>query len=118
MLISRYLLRGAISGHYVKALTEANRLIDRDGAIYLLSLRLVHVIPSWLINLLLGWTNIRLTTFWWATQLGTLPATLLYAYLGATLSVARRHAPGRLEGHHYATSDRRLRLAGSVAVGP
>ena len=83
MLISRYLLRGAISGHYVKALTEANRLIDRDGAIYLLSLRLVHVIPSWLINLLLGWTNIRLTTFWWATQLGTLPATLLYAYLGA-----------------------------------
>jgi uncharacterized membrane protein YdjX (TVP38/TMEM64 family) len=83
MLISRYLLRGAISGHYAKALAEANRLVDRDGAIYLLSLRLVHVIPSWLINLLLGWTNIRLTTFWWATQLGTLPATLLYAYLGA-----------------------------------
>jgi uncharacterized membrane protein YdjX (TVP38/TMEM64 family) len=83
MLISRYLLRGAISGYYSAALAQANRLVERDGALYLLSLRLVHVIPSWLINLLLGWTDIRLTTFWWATQLGTLPATLLYAWLGS-----------------------------------
>jgi uncharacterized membrane protein YdjX (TVP38/TMEM64 family) len=81
--ISRYLLRDAISHHFEHLMSAADELLDKEGAVYLLSLRLVHVIPAWLINLLMGWTTIRAITFWWATQLGTLPATALYAYVGA-----------------------------------
>ena len=83
--ISRYLLRDAISHHFDHLMTSVDELLARDGAAYLLSLRLIHVIPSWLINLLMGWTTIRTWTFWWATQLGTLPATIFYVYCGHQL---------------------------------
>lgn len=82
MLFSRYLLRDAMSGRYAQRLQQVDRAVDCDGAFYLLSLRLVHVIPFWFINLLLGWTTIRVATFWWATQLGMLPTTILYVYTG------------------------------------
>ncbi len=74
--ISRYLLRDAISHRFAHLMTEVDELLERDGALYVLSLRLIHVIPFWLINLLMGWTTIRVKTFWWATQLGTLPGDL------------------------------------------
>ena len=80
--ISRYLLRDAISSRFRELLKRADELLQRDGALYLVSLRLVHVIPFELINLLMGWTKIRTTTFWWATQLGMLPATFFYVYIG------------------------------------
>ena len=83
--ISRYLLRDAISHHFDDLMKSVDELLDRDGPFYLLSLRLIHVIPSWLINLLMGWTSIRTSTFWWATQLGTLPATIFYACIGQQL---------------------------------
>ena len=83
--ISRYLLRDAISHRFDHLMTSVDELLDRDGAYYLLSLRLIHIIPSWLINLLMGWTTIRTSTFWWATQLGTLPATIFYVYVGKQL---------------------------------
>ena len=116
MLISRYFLRGTISGHYKSALGEKARpfcWLSRDGVLYLLSLRLVHVIPSWLINLLLGWTDIRVPTFWWATQLGNLPGTLLYAYVGA-------HIPSLDEMHRidWAEIITPLRLVGFVPARP
>jgi uncharacterized membrane protein YdjX (TVP38/TMEM64 family) len=79
------LLRDAISHHFDHLMTSVDELLARDGAAYLLSLRLIHVIPSWLINLLMGWTTIRISTFWWATQLGTLPATIFYVYCGHQL---------------------------------
>ncbi len=81
-LISRYLLRDAVYGHFAHLMTSVDELVERDGAYYLLSLRLVHIIPSWLINLLMGWTTMRTWTFWWATQLGTLPASIFYVYMG------------------------------------
>lgn len=84
-LISRYLLRDAISHRFAGLMHSVDEQVNRDGAFYLLSLRLVHVIPSWLVNLLIGWTAIRLTTFWWATQIGTLPTTILYVYSGQQL---------------------------------
>ena len=82
LLFSRYLLRDAMSGRYQHRLDQLNGAVERDGAFYLLSLRLVHVIPFWFINLLLGWTTIRVTTYWWATQLGMLPTTVLYVWTG------------------------------------
>jgi uncharacterized membrane protein YdjX (TVP38/TMEM64 family) len=84
-VISRYLLRCSIEDRWKETVERADRMLDRDGVFYLLSLRLIHVIPSWMINLVLGCTRVPVSTFWWTTQLGMLPATSLYVYTGAHL---------------------------------
>jgi uncharacterized membrane protein YdjX (TVP38/TMEM64 family) len=83
--ISRYLLRSSIEDRWKVNVERADKMLDRDGVFYLLSLRLIHVIPSWMINLVLGCTRVPVATFWWTTQLGMLPATSLYVYTGAHL---------------------------------
>lgn len=56
------------------------------GAYYVLLLRLTPVIPFWTLNLGLGLTRLRLRDYWWATQLGMLPATLVVVNAGASLA--------------------------------
>jgi uncharacterized membrane protein YdjX (TVP38/TMEM64 family) len=56
------------------------------GAYYVLLLRLTPVIPFWVLNLGLGLTGVRLRDYWWATQLGMLPITLVLANVGASLT--------------------------------
>ena len=87
---SRLLLREAIAQRWPHLVARADEMVDRDGAVYLLSLRLVHVIPSWAINLVMGCTKIRLLTFWWATQVGMFPAAAVYVYIGAHLPTLAR----------------------------
>jgi uncharacterized membrane protein YdjX (TVP38/TMEM64 family) len=82
---SRYLLRSSVEARWKKFVERADRMLDRDGVFYLLSLRLIHVIPSWMINLVIGCTRVRVATFCWTTQLGMLPATSLYVFTGAHL---------------------------------
>jgi uncharacterized membrane protein YdjX (TVP38/TMEM64 family) len=86
LCISRYLLRAFIAARFPDRARAINAGVDREGWLYMLSLRLVPVIPSWLINLLMGATSIRLWTFWWTSQLGTLPATAIYVGVGTRLS--------------------------------
>jgi uncharacterized membrane protein YdjX (TVP38/TMEM64 family) len=84
-LISRFLLRDAIADRWPRLVAKADKMVVRDGAFYVLSLRLVHLVPAWLVNLVIGCTKISVGTFWWATQLGMLPAIGLYVYVGANL---------------------------------
>ncbi len=56
------------------------------GAYYVLLLRLTPVIPFWALNLGLGLTRLRLRDYWWVTQLGMLPATLVVVNAGASLA--------------------------------
>ena len=65
-------------------------IIDRGfhdhGAYYVLLLRLTPMIPFWALNLGLGLTRLRLCDYWWATQLGMLPATMVVVNAGASLA--------------------------------
>ncbi|MEX0704027.1 MAG: TVP38/TMEM64 family protein [Planctomycetales bacterium] len=83
-LLSRYLLRGAVRRWYGARSEKFDAALAREGAFYLLTLRLLPVVPFFVINLVMGLTPIRVWTFWWCTQLGTLPATCVYAYAGST----------------------------------
>ena len=82
-------------GARLRAIDEG---IARDGAFYLFSLRLVPAFPFFLINLLMGLTPIRTRTFYWVSQLGMLPGTLVYVNagteLGAVDSLAGVLSPG------------------------
>ena len=85
-LLARFVLRDSLRTHYGERLKKIDVGIDRDGAFYLFTLRLVPVFPFFLVNLLAGLTPIKLRTFYWVSQLGMLAGTLAYVYAGTQLA--------------------------------
>ena len=59
--------------------------LERDGFAYILALRLLPVVPFWLVNLAAALSGARLGHFVAATLLGTVPAALVFASIGAGL---------------------------------
>ncbi len=90
MLISRTLLREWVQKHFAKAFEKVNAGVKRDGALYLVTLRLIPPIPFFIINLVFGLTNMRAKTFYIVSQLGMLPATFLYVNAGASLGAIEK----------------------------
>ncbi len=82
--LSRYLLRDVVRHRFGGRLTRINQSLERDGAFYLFSLRLVPVIPFFVLNPAMGLTPIRARTFWWVSQLGILPVNLVWVAVGAS----------------------------------
>ncbi len=83
-LFSRFLLRESMMNRFGNKLDTFNTALEQEGSFYLFTLRLIPVIPFFVINLVMGLTPIRATTFWWVSQLGMLPATAVYVYAGST----------------------------------
>jgi uncharacterized membrane protein YdjX (TVP38/TMEM64 family) len=83
---SRFVLRDWVQDAFGGRLKTVNEGIAKDGAFYLFSLRLVPVFPFWLINLVMGLTTMRLGTFYWVSQLGMLPGTIVYVNAGRELA--------------------------------
>ncbi|MGM1053280.1 MAG: FAD-dependent oxidoreductase [Pseudomonadota bacterium] len=85
-LIARTLLRGPLERRYARQLERINAGIRREGALYLFTLRLIPLFPFFVINLVMGLTRMRLTTFYWVSQVGMLPATLVFVNAGRELA--------------------------------
>ena len=85
-LISPYLLRDYVQQRFGDKLKAINEGMAKDGALYLFMLRLVPVFPFFLINLLMGLTQIHTRTFYWVSQLGMLAGTLVYVNAGTQLA--------------------------------
>ena len=84
-LLSRFLFRDWLLDRYGDRLSTFNEALEREGAFYLFSLRLIPAVPYFAINLVMGLTPLRLRTFWWVSQLGMLPGTFVYVKAGAAL---------------------------------
>ena len=84
-LAARFLFRDAVQRRFGERLGAVNRGMERDGAFYLFTLRLAPVIPFFVINLVMGITTIRPRTFYWVSQVGMLPATIVYVNAGTQL---------------------------------
>jgi uncharacterized membrane protein YdjX (TVP38/TMEM64 family) len=67
-------------------LRSIDRGLQEHGAYYVVLLRMTPVFPFWMLNLGLGLTRVRLWDYWWATQVGMLPITLVVANAGASLA--------------------------------
>ena len=89
MLASRYLLRDSVKARFGARLADLDRGIQRDGAFYLFTLRLVPVFPFFVINLLMGLTAMKAGTFYAVSQLGMLAGTLVYVNAGTQLAQIR-----------------------------
>ena len=85
MLISRFLLRDWVQAKFSQRLAAIDQGIEREGASYLFALRLVPVFPFFLINLAMGLTKLPARTYWWVSQLGMLPGTLVFVNAGREL---------------------------------
>ena len=85
-LAARFLFRDTIQKKFKKRLRAINAGVEKDGAFYLLALRLVPVFPFWVINLVMALTPIRTWTYYWVSQIGMLPATIVYVNAGTQLS--------------------------------
>ncbi|MCG9774971.1 TVP38/TMEM64 family protein [Vibrio diabolicus] len=85
-LSSRYLLRDWAQNKFGNKLIAINQGVEKDGAFYLFSLRLIPVFPFFLINLLMGLTPMSVGRFYLTSQVGMLPGTAVYLNAGTQLA--------------------------------
>jgi pyruvate/2-oxoglutarate dehydrogenase complex dihydrolipoamide dehydrogenase (E3) component/uncharacterized membrane protein YdjX (TVP38/TMEM64 family) len=85
-LLSRFLLRDWVQSRFGARLRGINEGVANEGAFYLFTLRIVPAVPFFVVNLAMGPTPIRARTFYWVSQLGMLPATLIYVNAGTQLA--------------------------------
>lgn len=94
MLATRFVFKRAIRRRFPQRLHKIDAGIERDGAFYLLSIRLVPVFPFFLVNLLMGLTHIPVRTYYWVTQVGMLAGVAVYVNAGTRIASA--HTLGQL----------------------
>jgi pyruvate/2-oxoglutarate dehydrogenase complex dihydrolipoamide dehydrogenase (E3) component/uncharacterized membrane protein YdjX (TVP38/TMEM64 family) len=85
-LASRYVLRDSIQSKFSARLADIDKGIEKEGAFYLFTLRLVPLIPFFVINLVMGLTKMKALTFYWVSQLGMLAGTLVFVNAGTQLA--------------------------------
>ena len=88
-LSARYLLRDTVTQRMAERMAGINAGLARDGAWYLLSLRLIPAIPFFVINLAMGLTTLGARTFYTVSQFGMLPGTAVYVLAGTQLAQLR-----------------------------
>ena len=86
MLAARYLLRESIEKRFGAKLADVNKGIEKEGALYLFTLRLVPLIPFFALNLLMGLTKMKTWTFFWVSQLGMFAGTVAYVNAGTEIA--------------------------------
>ena len=85
-LASRFVLREWVEARFGQRLADINDGVDKEGAFYLFTLRLIPVVPFFLINLLMGLTRMKTWTYYWVSQLGMLAGTAVYVNAGTQLA--------------------------------
>ncbi|MEX0603287.1 MAG: FAD-dependent oxidoreductase [Marinobacter sp.] len=99
-LVARFLLRDTLRRRYGETVARMDKGIEKDGAFYLATLRLVPVFPFFLINLTMGLTSMKLLTYMAVSWAAMLPGTFVYVNAGTQLaqidSVGDIASPGLL----------------------
>lgn len=85
-LLSRYLFNDLVRQRMGERLTKIRESFSKEGAMYLFSMRLVPVFPFFVINLLMGLTSIKTSTYAFASLIGMLPGTMAFINAGTQLS--------------------------------
>ncbi len=85
-LVSRYVLRDWVVNRFGKYLKTVNDGVDKDGAFYLFTLRLVPAFPFFVINLVMGLTSMRTWLFYAVSQVGMLAGTVVFVNAGTQIA--------------------------------
>jgi len=84
--VSRFLLRDWVQKKFSDRIRKVNEGIEKEGAFYLFTLRLIPIFPFWMINIVMGLTKMPLYKFYIVSQLGMLPGTIVYVNAGKELA--------------------------------
>jgi len=99
-LAARFLFRDGVKSRFGDRLKAIDDGVAKEGGFYLFTLRLVPVFPFFMINLLMGLTNMKTWTFYAVSQVGMLAGTAVYVNAGTQLgkidSLAGILSPGLL----------------------
>ena len=85
-LASRFILRDSIKAKFGDKLAAIDEGVSKEGAFYLFSLRLIPAFPFFIVNLIMGLTSMKTTTFYWVSQVGMLLGTIIYVNVGTQLA--------------------------------
>ena len=85
-LLARYFIKKFAEAKFPKVVDKINLGMEKDGAFYILFLRMVPVIPFPILNMSFGLTKIKIFKYWWVSQLAMIPlsAMLVNAGTGVT----------------------------------
>lgn len=89
--LSRYLFQESIESRHTIFVSLMNKHIEKEGAFYLLTLRMAHA-PYSIVNPVSGASRVRTWTFFWTTVVGLLPANAIWVYVGIRLPSLRELA--------------------------
>ena len=96
-LLSRYLFGDLVRRKFPGRAAAFDGQFRKDGPFYLFTLRLIAGVPFFVVNVVMGLTPIRAWTYWWVSQLGMFPGTLVYCYAGSqfpSLAELAEQGPG------------------------
>lgn len=85
-LAARFVLQDFVQKRFGDRLTAINAGVEKDGAFYLFTLRLVPLFPFFLINLLMGLTSIKTSTYFWVSLVGMAAGSVVYVNAGTQLA--------------------------------
>ena len=85
-LVSRYMLRSTVESKFGDKLYMINNSVEKEGAFYLFTMRLVPIFPFFLVNLVMGLTKIKTGVFYIVSQLGMLLGTFVFVNAGTQLA--------------------------------
>ncbi len=83
---SRYVFRDLVQNRFGDKLQAINRGIEKDGAFYLFTLRLIPIFPFFVINLAMGLTPMRTTVFFATSLLGMVAGSFVFVNIGTQLA--------------------------------
>ena len=85
-LAARFILGESVQKKFGQRMAEINKGVEKEGAFYLFTLRLVPLVPFFVINLLMGLTKMKTLTFYWVSQIGMLMGTVVFVNAGTQLA--------------------------------
>ncbi|MEM7645917.1 MAG: TVP38/TMEM64 family protein [Pseudomonadota bacterium] len=85
-LVSRFVLRDWVQSKFSQQLKTINDGVEKEGAFYLFTLRLIPLVPFFVINLVMGLTPMKTITFFFVSQVGMLAGTVVYVNAGTQLA--------------------------------
>jgi pyruvate/2-oxoglutarate dehydrogenase complex dihydrolipoamide dehydrogenase (E3) component/uncharacterized membrane protein YdjX (TVP38/TMEM64 family) len=84
--VARFALGESVQKKFGARLAEINKGVEKEGAFYLFTLRLVPLVPFFVINLLMGLTKMKTWTFFWVSQIGMFLGTIVFVNAGTQLA--------------------------------
>jgi len=85
-LITRYVFYDDVRNFFPDKVKSIDKVMKEDGIFYMVIFRIAPMIPSELLNLLLGLTPVKLFHYVWVTLLARYPINYIYCTIGENLA--------------------------------